>query len=211
MAEPQAEEPLGAGAYPVSLVPAVRPDDLVRLVPTGEVFRVKNFVPLSGIKAFASADGNDFSVGADGSTQKEVKAIRFEDNELGQVRLIQPGADLPPEFEVQVDLQQKQNAALTTREARGAINSDIGSTAGYNESTDSVVIGDAVQTNLAEFYVLEDGAPFFTFDNTDANNAHNVKDLSFAGFKYQLSPDTVSEPEDGFARRPVPLPIGTLP
>jgi len=194
----------GAGAYPPNLVPAVRPGDLVELLPMEKLARVSSFTPQPGVKVLSSDGGNDVTISDGGFEKVELTPLEARDEELLQLRPLALAEDLPEGVEVDVDFGGEQAPYYQTKNARGALRNDTGATAGYNEDSDAVFVADEVQTQLLEYYIYAQEVPFFTFRNNSGGQV-TISDIVFSGYRYDLIEDGVTQ--SGMNDPAVPIPV----
>jgi len=194
----------GAGAYPENLVPAVRPGDYVRLLPDDDIRRIVSFTPQPGIRVLNSEEGDDVTVGANDNEKVELDRLKHEDNELAQLRLVSPGTDLPDGVEVEVDYGGRQAPYYTSKNARARIDNNSATVSGYDEGAGSAFVSDGLQSQLLEYYVFEQEAPYFDLYNTTGADI-TVSDITFAGYRFDVTP----EPETQAPSSMMAVPIQT--
>lgn len=198
--------PRGDGAYPASLTPAVRPGDVVLLLPQNTYHRVTRFSPQPGVLAFETDDGDDLTVGANSvSDPYELTELHQDPDTLGQVRLVAPGQDIDDGLEITVDYGGSQAPYYTTKNERGIIDNETGTIYGYDSNAGNEFVADALGSNLLEYYIWEDAELYFTVENTTAGSL-TLNDVRFAGYEFKtekITPDQIDV-------QPIPIPTGRI-
>jgi hypothetical protein len=174
----------------------------VSLEPSGDLYKVGKMVVQPGILAFASADGNGVTIGAnDSEFDNEAEDLEMNRGWLGQYRPLHLGEDLPDGVNVHVDMGGKQSPMYTNKNQRGEIADETAAMVA-DDATGTSVVSDILNTHLSEMYVYEDEVPYFSFKNTTGAQV-TVNDVRFAGFQYHL--ESLSTAPGGAHVEPVPV------
>lgn len=191
--------PRGAGAYPRENVPVALRDDCIHLVPRDEYYRVEMVEQQPGVPVL-----EDGVTVADGGTEENVKLenLEMENGVLGQHRMVSPGQDIPDDVTIEVDYGGDHAAAYNTRNVRGQITNETGTTLGWDGDNNQTFQADRVDTSLLEWYILENiEVPRFTFTNNSGSPV-TIQDIRFEGYAYVI--EEISDPGD---KVPVTLPV----
>lgn len=181
------------GAYTSELSPVAYYDQPV-LLDDGDdqqAFRVSQVIPLVGVTTDPVTISGQ-------STETNVDATELEiwDGWLAQWRPTNWTQDIPADINITVDQGANNKPVYQTRNSQGVLEPGTPS-----ELVDE---GAAAQitnhSNLLEYYVYEDEAPSFTYENPTVG-AETVS-IEFAGFA--LNVDPIREPDD---EQPVYIPI----
>lgn len=196
------DHPRGAHLFPPELVPAVLPGDYIEVLGDNSVRRITNIIQQPGVFTFDASQGNDVLVGANSTvSDNEVEAIEMPDTVAGQVRMVDPGNDIPSDVQVQIDLGGRASQMMTTNNEQGFIDHETGTQVGYDGT--GTVADDDIDTHLTELYLFGPQDIYFTFTNTTAGD-ETVSDVRFSGYQYVTEPVTRDDVPDGV--RPVPWP-----
>lgn len=178
---------MSMGPYNPELTPLGRRGDVLLLDDGTTTRRVE----IEKYAVYPQIDLDTVTV-ADGS-QEEVEATTLEiwDGWLFQVRMSQPGQDIPDGVTIEADLGGRQAPMYQSKEQRGVIDNTTaaisGATAGGVDTEQA--------THLLEFYIHEQEVPYFTYIN-DSGTSQDIS-LSFAGYGFKLRPpQDADEAED---------------
>jgi hypothetical protein len=186
------------GAYTPPFTPVARVDDVLQ-VDDGrdreQLYRIDRVAPVPSVEI------DSITVGANSVvTDVELTTLEVWDGWLGQFRPPRFSEQLQDGIEIEVDQGGRQAPMFTTREQRGVL--DNSSLVNATSDPDDTVESVEDISHLAEFYVYEQEAPYFTITNT--TGSQETIDLTFAGFAFEL---TEVQSADG---QPIHVPVEAL-
>lgn len=169
-------------AYSVQFEPFALKDDIVELLPDGEYRRIESVEPLAeiGPVSFGTIASGETATTSTGQLQVEVDAVEMQKNQLGQYRL----EPLSP-VDVKVNQDNRRDERLNNANRRGRIRT-------------------TTPGQAAEVFVLGNGLPYLEVENP---NPYDLQDayVVFLGFKFNLQPNPVPEPDVDSQPRAVPI------
>lgn len=168
-------------AFTPPFEPVALPDDVVRLMPQGELRRVRSVEPLGSIGPV------DFGSVAAGSTAtvNNRTAIEVEEAEVQQDHLGHYRVDPLSPVEIRVNQDNRRDDRFSNADQQGSITR-------------------ATPPNVGEVYVLGDGTPYFEIENPNPYDLAKSY-VHLTGFKYLLSTSTVTEGDVQGQPRAVPV------
>lgn len=171
-------------AYTPGFDPVALPDDVVRLLPDGELRRVESLEPLAEIGPvdFGSVDAES-NLTVSGRDVIENEATEMRAGQLGQYR-IEP---LSP-VRLQVNQDNRRDDRFSNADRQGKLSPSM-------------------PANLTELYVLGDGNPYFRVENPNPY-ALDATYVMATGFKYVLSSGPI--PESEVSGQPKSIPVDKL-